>query len=599
MRRRSIAALIVMSLAALLCASLGLDQASATTSPHHLRVGAHRVPRVNHRTGLPIGMLPTHSQLHQTAQLNARSQRMSSARRNTSAPYQLTYYGGPVVSNVQVQPVWWGSGHYIPQVTNATSPNMQTAFTSITGASTSTAPYLGALAEYSTPATGGTGQTIGTGSVLRGTMIKPTIATGSTVYDSQIITELVNQFNNHTLALPSVDAQGYANTTYVLYFPSRVTVCQDPSPGSTTDCSNNAFCGYHSSFAVQDPSTQAVIADIRYIVLPDTSSSTWLNGCSSYGADTPYTGLQSVASHELAEAITDPDVAEAPATCATPTNCAPLGWYDGTGTADDNGEIADICQEIQGGSFAENSVYRGPDGQNYVAQNLWSNEHNSCVPTLPVVTFTSVPPAVTQTSAATVRYFASDANAPDGITYDVAYKAARWNGSWGSLVTAASRTTSNQVSVPVSPGMSYCLVVRAHDTAGAVSPWSSPRCTTVPLDDYSIGMQTAGWTRTHATSAYRGTLTTTRHVGAQIGVNGASTGQVGVVMETCSTCGNVQIWLGKTLLRTVSTHAATTHYRVVWLSVPFGLRTTPISLRAASGLVAMDGLVVTRAAPSF
>lgn len=41
---------------------------------------------------------------------------------------QLSYFGGRVVSNVEVVQVIWGAGNYIPQVTSTASPSMATFY---------------------------------------------------------------------------------------------------------------------------------------------------------------------------------------------------------------------------------------------------------------------------------------------------------------------------------------------------------------------------------------------------------------------------------------------------------------------------------------
>lgn len=71
--------------------------------------------------------------------------------------------------------------------------------------------------------------------------------------------------------------------------------------------------------------------------------------------------MDSVASHELIEAVTDPAVGLAS------TFAAPLAWYDRT-----NGEIGDICNGQQGTTV-------GGDGVTYTIQLEFSNAANNCV----------------------------------------------------------------------------------------------------------------------------------------------------------------------------------------------------------------------------
>ena len=67
----------------------------------------------------------------------------------------------------------------------------------------------------------------------------------------------------------------------------------------------------------------------------------------------------SVSSHELVEAVTDPQVG-----IATSLSY-PLGWYDAT-----NGEIGDICNQQHG------TINSG--GQTFTVQLEWSNSEGAC-----------------------------------------------------------------------------------------------------------------------------------------------------------------------------------------------------------------------------
>lgn len=680
--------MLAITVATLFGSFLSIGSASANASSHGgWHIAAHGSAPLNKRTGLPVGTQPTRTQVKRMVRANA-----GTLQQNSAAAYHLTYYGGPVVSNVQVQPVRWGSGTYIPQVAGTTTPNMQTFFQSITKV-----PYPGWLSEYNTIGTGVTGETgqrIGAGSVLPAKSISPaTPANGTVIYDSQIRDELLAQiYVKNMLPKPAVDAHGLENTTYALYFPAGVNICQDQQ---LTQCSGHppgnptappVFCGYHSSFGVVNTSTHQKVADVRYIVLPDSGSALWQSGCTTNVANTAATGLEAVASHELAEVITDPEVGEAGSVGA------PLGWYDGTGSSTDPGEIADICDVAQS---EHTTGITGTDGHPYVLENLWSNRMGACgitttpisatniaatpsaggtikvtwsapaitggLPmqydvyetppggtralagttssttwtsapltpgstyafdvvarnsagsadtdgpasatpdaTAPTLTVTSsVPASFTLTGSTKISYSAVDADSPTGITYDVGYKAAAWNGSWGALTTVARGTTATSASLALRPGTEYCLVVRARDAAGNVSGWTTPRCTAAPLDDTSLTTATSGWTRVRVTAAYRGTLTKSSKVGAKLAVTGATANRLGLVVATCPTCGNVQIYLGSTLWKTVSTKSLTWHYKRLLLPGTFPPKRTTVVLRVASGQAVIDALGVFRPAPTF
>ena len=336
-RRRPLVAAAVLALVCLGLLDLGSAGADAVPAGSST-TQAHRV--VNPRTGLPAGMLPTKAQSRQAA--------TSQPPANRAAVPHLTYYGGPVVSNAAVVSVLWGgAGSYLAQVTGSVSPNMDTFFGHVTDSS-----YLSWLSEYNTPAAG-KNQSIGYGSFAGRTAITPSpTASGTTIQDSTIQTELLGQINNGQLPAPTLDAAGLPNTVYALFFPAGTTICD------TGSCSGVQFCAYHSSFTA---SIQGQARNVRYMVLPHPDANI-VSGCSSATADTAEKVLQSYTSHELVETITDPDVGLA----TTPG--PPLAWYDLS-----YGEIADICVGLADGTVA------GTDGVSYVVQQEWSNALNKCI----------------------------------------------------------------------------------------------------------------------------------------------------------------------------------------------------------------------------
>src|SRR3954465_8207792 len=72
----------------------------------------------------------------------------------------LTYHNGPIISNVQVIQVLYGSGSYNSQIAGTTSPTMGNFFGDITGANSG---LMTLLQQYNTNISGGTGQVFGNG----------------------------------------------------------------------------------------------------------------------------------------------------------------------------------------------------------------------------------------------------------------------------------------------------------------------------------------------------------------------------------------------------------------------------------------------------
>src|SRR5262249_37515899 len=71
---------------------------------------------------------------------------------------KLAYFGGPVISNVDVVEVLYGNGAYMPQINQTKPPSLPSFFSDIT-----TSGFIKLLSQYSTPASGGTNQKIGNG----------------------------------------------------------------------------------------------------------------------------------------------------------------------------------------------------------------------------------------------------------------------------------------------------------------------------------------------------------------------------------------------------------------------------------------------------
>ena len=238
---------------------------------------------------------------------------------------KLVDYGGPVVGSARVVAVLWG-----PSVAPEVAARIGDFYRAVVAS-----PYFDWLKEYDTAK-----QKIGRGTLAGVFTIAPSHK-GSSLTDAQIEKELAAQIRKG--ALPAADA----NTLYLIHFPPGVRV----SMGGSSSCAAGGFCGYHSSF-------RAGRAGIRYAVLPDMSKG---SGCDTgCGGGSPFAAVTSVASHELVEAVTDPEVGLARGLSA------PLAWYDAA-----NGEIGDICAGHDGKLHASGAVW--------TVQKQWSNKASACV----------------------------------------------------------------------------------------------------------------------------------------------------------------------------------------------------------------------------
>jgi hypothetical protein len=255
----------------------------------------------------------------------------------------LSYFGGPVISNVHVVQVLWGNGNFAPQVSGTTTPSIASFFTDITNST-----FMDMLSEYNTTISGGTNQTIGHGTFDGQFTIIPSV-TGSTIDDTQIQPELLAQITAGHLPSPVTDAAGNVNTLYMIYFPPGITITQ----GGSSSCVGGGFCAYHGTTSNTFQSKH-----VLYGIHPDMQAG---SGCAQgCGNSTVFNNYTSVSSHEFAEAVTDADVGIAT------TFAAPLAWMDMN-----NGEIGDICNAQQG-TFVAN-------GTTYTIQLEFSNAANNCI----------------------------------------------------------------------------------------------------------------------------------------------------------------------------------------------------------------------------
>jgi hypothetical protein len=248
----------------------------------------------------------------------------------------LTYYGGPVVKNIKVIQVLYGSGTFQPFVQGTGSGTMSAFYGGVVGS-----PYFTWLDSNYGSGSGKTTQTIGYGSFAGQVAITPSSSrNGSTITDAQIQAELAAQISAGHLAAPN------ANTYYAVFFPKGKTISQ----GGSNSCVSGGFCAYHGTVAGSS-------ATWTYGVHPDNSAG---SGCDVSCGGRAFNNMSSVSSHEMIETVTDPDVGLAT------TYASPLAWYNRT-----YGEIGDICNAQQG-------TIVGTDGVTYTVQKEWSNSTSTC-----------------------------------------------------------------------------------------------------------------------------------------------------------------------------------------------------------------------------
>jgi hypothetical protein len=195
----------------------------------------------------------------------------------------LTYRGGPLLQNVRVFTIFWGS-HWDRATSQTLMTGLNQFFTDIVASR-----LMEQLAEYGAP-----GKPIGPGTFL-GTRIVASPAPAGSVTDSEIRGALAGWIK------AKVVPRNTRNTLYIVYLePGVVSIM-----GGSKSC--RSFCGYHDR-----------VGAMYYAVVPYPDC----GGCRG-GMET-FEALTATSSHALCEAITDPVPGR--------------GWYD-----DHHGEVGDVC----------------------------------------------------------------------------------------------------------------------------------------------------------------------------------------------------------------------------------------------------------------
>ncbi|GAC1520269.1 MAG: hypothetical protein NVS2B6_03610 [Thermoleophilaceae bacterium] len=223
---------------------------------------------------------------------------------------------------------------------------------------------------------------------------------GSTcLTDSQLQTELRSYISSHSLPTGLGDS-------YFVFTPSGVNSCID---GSSTQCSTNTYCAYHSSFHALDGSS------ILYSNLPFPPSSGCSAGQHPNPADPNADTIINSLSHEHNETITDP-----------------LGdaWF--TASGNENGDNCNGNFGPQSGT-APAQYNQTIAGAHFDLQTEWSNVDGACVQSYDRPSF-AVAPRLPRPNQSVAFDAGSSDNGAGAIT---SYS---WNFGDGSVATGATPT---------------------------------------------------------------------------------------------------------------------------------------------------------------
>jgi hypothetical protein len=180
--------------------------------------------------------------------------------------------------------------------------------------------------------------------------------TGPAITTNPNATAMKSYIANVIASSPTAGVGPNGSTIYVLFLPAGISAVDDSSGQPNTNCS--LYSGYHGRYGtkgdawavVQDCPNSDPVADLQWSTI--------------------------TASHEIAEAATNPDLANGyhlARTASSPWVDSPSAWANG-------GELGDACEYS---NFTEGS---------FTYQRVWSNAAaakglDPCVPSLPQVAY--------------------------------------------------------------------------------------------------------------------------------------------------------------------------------------------------------------------
>ena len=357
----------------------------------------------------------------------------------------LTYYGGPVSHSMNVILVKWGS-LVRSTYTDPTSGDPG-FFSYLASQSGSPADIGGVLAQYM-DTTGHNSQNAftygGMDQISPSVGANPSSTNQETVQDSDIQSALASAISSTTLPTPPGNG---LSTIYVVLFPPNDNVCS----GGSCAYDANGFCAYHGSFPLNGST------HVLYAAMVDNGPNTPNFGfCGPSSNDV--SNQTDVVSHEFAETINDPLVAEA-------ANWGPpLAWYNQS-----QGEIGDIC------TGSTELASNGP----WAVQKIWSNRDSKCVaaesafsaPTAAFLAPTVGAPSQSlsfDASASSDPSSNTDSAFYSGLTYSLASGITGYQWDWGDGSTSGPSSTATASHTYANTG-TYNVTLTVTDRLGFTS----------------------------------------------------------------------------------------------------------------------------------
>lgn len=184
---------------------------------------------------------------------------------------------------------------------------------------------------------------------------------------------------------------------------------------------------------------------------------------------------------------------------------------------------------------------------------------------------------------------ASDDRALDERPVDVRVRSAAAGqrlGPWNQPMDLQQRAPG-EVHLPRLPaGSTACYSARARDSAGLVSEWTTPTCTSVLMDEGVFKRK--GKTKVLRSAAYhRGSAVRLANSKASLTLAGLNANTSYLLATTCAKCGRLSIYVGRRNLGQVSLYSSTTRHGQL-IRLPSVVRSGTFSFRAQKSKAPVD-----------
>jgi hypothetical protein len=229
-------------------------------------------------------------------------------------------------------------------------------------------------------------------------------------------------------------------------------------------------------------------------------------------------------------------------------------------------------------------------------------------PPTPPVTPDTTPPTTPTTNAGAkfqkqrtfpVTWSTSTDAQTSPVRYDVRYREAPYNGSFGGFVNWQTSITATTATIIGAPGTTYCFSTRAIDGAGNASPFGTEGCTAVPVDNPTFKHR-GKWAKKTGFGYYLNTFSRTKQRGTALTLSGVQAKALSIIVTKCRSCGVIHVFFkGKRIKRINlrSKAAGRQKLRFVNLTTPASVQTGTVRVTVVSRgkLVIVEGLAVSAA----